>query len=335
MTKELSDKIKLISLICTVMVVYRHAHTFEAFRGDGKETWEIYNFIAHGVTYLTSIAVPYFFLISGFFFFKQSYYENGNYTTMIRKKVQTLFIPFLIWNLLAFVPLWISGKVVIEDHWYMYVVDLLHSDYNGPLWYVRTLMLLMLMSPLYDWIFFLEDKIGRKWELVIQSAIIAYIIYIWWPMDSKVLSTEGWLFFLLGGVIRKHEGCLRKKLNKVWAILLYFCWVVSCFFIMPNYWTDKIHLLLGVFLFWNFIRTGCRGWIASMAGYAFFIYVNHFILLKVIKTIFAHFFLGNEIAALLTFLISPIFVVYLMWKVGELWHRIYPKSFAWITGGRA
>ena len=68
MTKELSDKIKLISLICTVMVVYRHAHTFEAFRGDGKETWEIYNFIAHGVTYLTSIAVPYFFLISGFFF---------------------------------------------------------------------------------------------------------------------------------------------------------------------------------------------------------------------------------------------------------------------------
>ena len=104
-------------------------------------------------------------------------------------------------------------------------------------------------------------------------------------MDSKVLSTEGWLFFLLGGVIRKHEGCLRKKLNKVWAILLYFCWVVSCFFIISNYWTDKIHLLLGVFLFWNFIRTGCRGWIASMAGYAFFIYVNHFILLKVIKTI--------------------------------------------------
>lgn len=164
MTKELSDKIKLISLICTVMVVYRHAHTFEAFRGDGKETWEIYYFIAHGVTYLTSIAVPYFFLISGYFFFKQSYYENGNYTAMIRKKVQTLFIPFLIWNLLAFVPLWVSGKVVIEDHWYMYVVDLLHSDYNGPLWYVRTLMLLMLMSPLYDWIFFLEDKIGRKWE---------------------------------------------------------------------------------------------------------------------------------------------------------------------------
>ena len=64
-------------------------------------------------------------------------------------------------------------------------------------------------------------------------------------------------------------------------------------------------------------------------------YVNHFILLKVIKTILAHYFYGNEMAALLTFLLSPIFVTFLMWKVGELWHRVHPKSFALVTGGRA
>lgn len=333
MTKELSSKIKLISLICTIMVVYRHAHTYEAFHGD--ESWGTYMLVANGITYITSIAVPYFFLISGFLFFKQPYYANGNYRTMLKKKTKTLLVPFLIWNMLAFIPLWFSGKIVVEEHWYMYVVDLLHSDYNGPLWYVRTLMLLMLLSPLYDWIFFLENKIGRRRELVVQCAIIVYIVYIWWPMDSKMLSTEGWLFFIWGGVIRKHEGCLERMLDKRLAVLLYLCWVVSCFFVTSYYWTDKFHLLLGVFIFWNVVRTGCRGWVASMAGYAFFIYVNHFILLKVIKTILAHYFYGNEMAALLTFLLSPIFVTFLMWKVGELWHRVHPKSFALVTGGRA
>lgn len=62
MCNELSSKIKLISLFCTIMVVYRHAYTAESFSGVFHPNWDIYNFIAHGITYLTSIAVPFFFL---------------------------------------------------------------------------------------------------------------------------------------------------------------------------------------------------------------------------------------------------------------------------------
>ena len=335
MSKELSEKIRLISLLCTVMVLYRHAHTAEAFHGGVDSDWHVYNVIAHGITYMTSIAVPYFFLISGFFFFKCSYYVSGNYRQMVLKKIRTLLTPFLIWNVLAVFPLWYSGKIMIEEHWYLYVLDLLHSDYNGPLWYVRTLMLLMLLSPLYDWMFLLDRIVGDKAELAFQMLIIAFVFYVWWPMDSKTFSTEGWLFFLLGGIVRKHEKCLDYNMKKVYAVALYLCWVVSCFLVIPNYWTDKIHLLLGVFLFWNVVRHGGKGWIASMAGYAFFIYVNHFILLKVVKTLLAHCFYGNEIAATLVFLLSPVFVLLLTWKIGELWHNYSPKTFALVTGGRA
>ena len=335
MTKELSEKIKLISLICTIMVVYRHAHTMEAFFGEYDSTCHIYLFVAHGITGMTGIAVPYFFLISGFFFFKQSYYGEGRYVVMLKKKLRTLFVPFCIWNILAIYPLWCVGKVTIEEHWYLYVVDFLHSDYNGPLWYVRTLMVFMLLSPLYDWIFLLDRKIGRKWELTLQLLILLYVFYIWWPVDSKTLSTEGILFFLLGGIMRKHESWLNKLLPSKWAYTLFTLWLVSCFLMVLTYWTCKIHLLLGVFLFWNVIRFGCKGWVASIAGYAFFIYVNHFILLKVIKSLLVPYFHGNEAMALITFLLSPWLVVWSMWKVGELWNRISPKSFAWVTGGRA
>lgn len=334
MSKELSSKIKLISLLCTIMVVYRHAYTAETFYGGFCAEWDLYNFLAHGITNLTSIAVPYFFLISGFFFFKQSYYKDDNYYLMLRKKFKTLFIPFVFWNLLAFIPMWYAGKIVEVEHWYLYIVDLLHSDYNGPLWYVRTLMLLMLLSPLYDWIFLLDGKVGVKSELYIQALIIGYIFYIWWPMDSKTLSTEGWLFFLLGGVLRKNELCLTRTIKKNYAVALYLCWVGICFLHISNCWLGKLHLLLGIVLFWNVIRTGCKGWVSLIAGYAFFVYVNHFVLLKAIKVFFAHYFYGSQLVALLIFILSPIFSTLFLWKLGEIWNHYCPKSFAWVMGGR-
>lgn len=334
MTKELSSKIKFISLICTVMVVYRHAHTLEAFFGADCTTCYTHKFVAKGITNMTSIAVPYFFLISGFFFFKHSYYNKRNYISMLKKKFVTLFIPFCIWNMLAIYPLWFSGKIVIEEHWLLYIIDFLHSDYNGPLWYVRTLMIFMLLSPLVDWIFCIDAKFGRNVEFLIQLAFIAYIFFIWWPMDTKALSTEGALFFLLGGIIRKHGEVLDKQMNIVLAWCLYIVWLASCFFVSLDYWTSKIHLLFGVFLFWNTIRIGCKEWCASMAGYTFFIYVNHFIFLKVIKTLIASYFYRNEAIALATFLFSPILVVFLIWKMGLIWNKLSPKTFTWVTGGR-
>lgn len=65
---ELSSKIKIASLLCTMMVVYRHSLNYLAFfnswTGHG-----ISGFVEDGVSLLTEIAVPYFFIISGFFFF--------------------------------------------------------------------------------------------------------------------------------------------------------------------------------------------------------------------------------------------------------------------------
>lgn len=334
MSKELSEKIRLVSLLCTVMVAYRHAHTAVAFHGGFAPEWRVYCILAYGITNLTSIAVPYFFLISGFFFFKCSYYVSGNYKKMIQKKARTLLLPFIIWNILAIPALCYFGKMEVEEHPYMYIVDLLHSDYNGPLWYVRTLMLLMLLSPLYDWIFVIDRFVGKKVALAVQMVVVVYVFYVWCPMDSNVLSMEGQLFFLLGGILRQHEKWVVHTMKRDISLALYLCWCVSCFVTGLNYWTSKVHLLLGIFLFWNVVRHGAKGWIASMAGYSFFIYVSHFYLLKIIKTLLAHCFYDNELAASLTFLLSPVFVLVLIWKIGERWNRYSPKTFAFVTGGR-
>lgn len=230
--------------------------------------------------------------------------------------------------------MWLGGKIMVENHWYLYLFDFLHSDFNGPLWYVRTLMLLMLLSPLYDWIFFLENWGYKKIEVIVLTVLILYVFYVWCPMDSTTLSNEGCLFFLLGGILQKHSKYVRYKIPKAMALSLYLVWALGCFFQWTTYWTGKVFLLLGVVFFWQFLSYVPFKRLAKWSRYSFFIYVTHFISLKVMKTILAQFFYGNEFAAIATFLLLPVFVVLLTIKVGKLWNRLSPKTFAIVTGGR-
>lgn len=56
--------------------------------------------------------------------------------------------------------------------------------------------------------------------------------------------------------------------------------------------------------------------------------------MKISKTLLAKMFFGVEFMAVVTFIILPIIVVLLMVKVGKLWNRLSPKTFAIVTGGR-
>lgn len=87
MNKILSDKIRVISFLCTVMVVFRHSLNLQAFGLSSYGNPHV-AIIEHGISKITEVAVPYFFIISGYFFLRYSYYGNGEYMTMVRKKYE-------------------------------------------------------------------------------------------------------------------------------------------------------------------------------------------------------------------------------------------------------
>ena len=66
MNNELSNKIKNISLILTILVVFLHAYNLEESNSVININGFIQNFISYGVC---TIAVPLFFMISGYLFF--------------------------------------------------------------------------------------------------------------------------------------------------------------------------------------------------------------------------------------------------------------------------
>lgn len=329
MTQELSEKFRLGSLICTIMVVYRHSLNLEAFLG-GPVAGSYCTFFESGVSKLTEIAVPYFFLLSGYLFFSHSYMKLDSYQRMLKKKVRTLFIPFIFWNLVGILPLMLAGQFVFELNPLLYIRDILRSDWNGVLWYVRDIMILMLLVPLYGWIF----SYNKKWlYFLIFIALFTY----WIPVDCSYLSSEGLLFFFLGGVIRDMDKIIAWRCP-VWAVVSFTAlWLFSCFF-YPCFWPiHKYNTLVGVFLLWqllNYIPIAWKRIFLRAASYSFFIYVTHLYLVKAMKVTWAKYYFGNEAMAMIAYIIIPVITVVISFFIGKYWHKYMPHSFLFVTGGR-
>lgn len=115
------------------------------------------------------IAVPAFFFISGFLFFRKTDYFNINaYVQKLKKRGKSLLIPYLFWNLVVILLSWgtqtflkdlLSGKnLLITDYTWL---NWLQAFWNGnagknmpinyPLWFIRDLMVVVLFSPIVYW----------------------------------------------------------------------------------------------------------------------------------------------------------------------------------------
>lgn len=329
MTQRLSEKIKVLSLLATVMVVYRHSLNYLAFFG----TWTaggLNGWVQEGCMVLTQVAVPYFFIVSGFFFLGRHYASPRDYGQMLRKKWHTLAVPFLIWNGVGALCLLLSGERTVHDVFGQFLRQMASSEFYGPLWYVRDLMTLMVLVPMYQWVF--------RWNRTAVYVVLFVLLYGYWlPVDCGWLSREGLLFFFLGGWLRQHERLLAKRLPVGVVLVLGALWLVLCF---TTPWFRYLHkpcTLLGVLVCWMLYDhcpalTG-TGWL-RMAQYSFFIYVLHFYVLKSMKVWLGRCFFGNEWVSLAAYLVLPLVTCALLYATGMEVKKRWPRAYRMMTGNR-
>lgn len=337
MDKLISDRIRIMGVLCTLMVVYRHSLNYLAFfnswNGNG-----ISGFIEDGCSLLTQVAVPFFFIVSGFFFLKIPYYVKGNYQSMIRKKMKSLVIPFIFWNIIGGIFLYVADNKIIENTVFNCILQLINSQWYPPLWYVRDLITMMLLVPLYGWIFIgfnLNSKFGN---ILIQVILLIGLFYYWNPVDCGWVSSEGIFFFFLGGIISQYEGLLSNKIPLYLLIPLSCLWLYNCFFInLSSYpYLNKLNTMLALIVCWNVVRYIYKynHIFLKLSSYSFFIYVTHFYLIKTFKVILGKIFFGNDIAATLAYLLLPLLTVGIGIIVGKVLNKKFPKFYGIITGGR-
>lgn len=162
MTQYLSDKLKVLSFISIMLVLYIHSD----FKGPefSDMLWidAIQNFIS-GMT--GRCAVPLFYMISGFLFFLKVPNGISSIFSKMRKRIRTLFVPYVVGCLFfvafsAFVAImpgtskFVNNSILplFNDSWFRILISVFYDAGNGQplafqLWFLRDLILTVLVSP--------------------------------------------------------------------------------------------------------------------------------------------------------------------------------------------
>ena len=168
---------------------------------------------------LGQLAVPLFFVISGFLFFRTTY-TFDDVKNKIHNRVYTLLIPYLIWNLIYYIIFLIRTPGVpislwsIEDAMFNY-------RYNPAFWFMFQLILLVAITP----IFF---HILKSFWLILVFYLVLYILILL-DIDIPFINEDAIIYFFSGAVFSKLYN--QKKISfisKKSFVIFLFAFVVSC-----------------------------------------------------------------------------------------------------------
>lgn len=149
------------------------------------------------------LSVPIFLLISGYLFFREGSYELTKelWISKLKKRVFSLLVPYLLWNFIGYIIYAITVGFSFEDFFHSFwVIDIPgrsgSSPIDGPLWYVRNLMIMVVISPIIAYMIKYT-----KWYLILIMTIL-WIIQI--PPFNKGIGIA-FYFFSLGGYLRVFD----------------------------------------------------------------------------------------------------------------------------------
>lgn len=189
LSSQVSEAIDSLRFPMAVLVIICHAGFFSRPSGEMIEVWDSWHVLIGMQLFfsevLPHVAVPLFMLFSGVLLFKNGVMNFEGYVKALYKRVRTLLIPYLIWNSICFVFAIFEGHCQPTFmHWAQglwdtalwnpettFSINLPGYPMSMPLWFLRDLMILVLLS--YPIVKLLQ--LTRGWLLL--------LIAIWWFPD--------------------------------------------------------------------------------------------------------------------------------------------------------
>lgn len=302
---------------------------------------------------IARIAVPLFFFFSGFLFFYRVSFNFSVYINKLKKRCRTLLLPYLLWNLFAVVltfalHFFLSDMVVEGAESKLSFLDYLQSFWNykqfhrgapmnGPLWFIRDLMIVMLASPLV----FFFIKYSRQYGII---ALGILWFFGWWPLVTG-FDKNAWFFFSAGAYFSIHQN----NFVKVFSPLL---WIALAIYIVStilqlylwNYRGDllpyisNINILSGIVLAISsssvLLRIGLWKVNPFLSEASFFIYVYHGLIVYRITSRAFMLLPHTDMALLFIYLMCPIVILGIGLPLYYCLRKKLPRTTALLMGGR-
>ena len=244
---ELSSKLTTVSFFAAVGVVLIHAHPPFSQAGQSDLSLLFERFLSGP---FTSSAVPIFFVISGYLLaVKTDFGQQPHwYSLTIKKRIKSLLVPYILWNIIhvltislvkmlenihagrpmllytgLYEPLLSFGNLVR-----IFGLDLGKPPIEGVLWFVRNLLILFLISPLF--MFFMKRRRTAFFFLLfllVAEGIISYFITLNHGKLWAGCRLESLLFFSLGMYLAFYP--VPHAISRAFRLVLPVFWLTIAF----------------------------------------------------------------------------------------------------------
>ena len=338
------DKITFMQFLLSIGIIYQHT------QWNYREN-EILNFAQSFLFYLLETCVPFFFMISGYLFYRTLKIQNVKSKILSRGK--TLLVPYVIWNtiyaifIVSLANLGVIHNITISEHWGV-LLQLVNSEFS-PLWFVKYLIIFTLISPLMYYL--LKRKILGAIIILIMVGGNAWSYYsgiMQIPIDVNannwVMFNYQYIFYAVGAYGALNWKSIIEKPNSrktYLAISVLFMLIVIYFLLLKNY-TDAIlnhsFRLIYICAIWFVFDIKRKFNIRKWMGNSFFLYCSHLIILQCFQKI-CDILIGKigafqSILYIMEYIFLPVLLIGFLLFFAEALKRKLPKIWDVLTGSR-
>lgn len=352
-SKEESQRISVFKVWLSIMVVFIHAYdTNMYFAGDtvtfADPAWlDTMKYLVSQA--LSGSAVPAFFFLSAYLLYRKPFVWKQN----IRKKAKSLLIPYFLLNALWILIFFIAQNIPVTQPFFSNPENIVANwglaewatRFFGsptdlfpmlyPLWFVRTLFILNVLSFAFDWF---VEKLGR-YSLVI-------FILGWLFIETThvfFLSIQAICFWGLGCYFAKRKISISSfDKYKIPLAAAYICLVAATVFTRDGsgilcLFVHRLCRLTGV-AFWYVCTTKIRGRImpaiSFVAKYTFCIYLFHEMNLTILKKVLARLVPQTSFFAVFFYFGIPVIIIGFCVLLSFLLEKYTPGVYRLVSGGR-
>lgn len=332
-----SNKIKYVSYVLSIFIVIRHTTNIANYNLSGAFA-NIQNYIA---TFAVSVAIPLFFAISGYLFFKN--YDPKRFLEKWKRRIFTLVIPYLVWNLLGYLAVFIPSCIpalashmnnVVTFSFTDFLLTLLYGEGAVGVivtWFMRNLIIYSILAPAFY--FLLKNRYAG-----IATLAALFVAGVFVPYVNGYCMYASYFFFGSYFALNFKNAAEKRYLlpAKIISVIVALSAAALLTFAggkMPGIVTNAIKLC--------FIPLG---WMAGdflalpkkppfWLSISFFIYVSHDIVLEVVEKLIFIGLGGNMVGAVVDYIFAPVITVAILTGLAYLLHK---SKIIWqiLTGNR-
>lgn len=300
------ELIRILRMPLAFLVVLIHVSVPESWSTQAEqETIQFFRFF-----FLCPLAVPLFFLFSGLLFFRERELTRADYVRKLKSRVRTLLIPYLLFSLIGAGYIWgvksfgfsrAAENPYDEIHnlWDFFVFICKDGGGIGPLWFLRHLFLVSLLSPL---IYFLIKKIG---------VLLVLLLFSWMATDGGTIYSVSLFFWAAGAFIALSSTAPRVINCSFLPLLILYPISAAADYAFSDIapWLHALNLAFGAMLAVSSAQmlpkvsaSKLFRRISALPDASYFVYLTHFFLVGLATRIYGMTF--PPVAGLLAFFVT-------------------------------